>query len=155
MKKVFILLAVMIAIGFSIALAGDQENINALSLPDWAKWIISTVLGIGAVGSLVFGVLKKVIPGFEHSIAIIKKLLKIYTSAKPILQDTYVVNKYGDTLGEINTIIDEVEEFCNDTKINKKKDFLEKWKIKTVDSKKVMAALKASPILNAANEALK
>ena len=158
MKKLMISLVIVLAVCVSVAMAAD-DSINtflqSLPLPTWMKGIVAMLVGGGIIASAIGAFLAKVIPGFAHALTVVKKLLKIITTIKPILQDAYVVGKYGDTLAEANAIIDEVEEFCNDAKIIKKQDFLERWKIKTVNSAKVIAALKASPVIAAADEALK
>ena len=131
-----------------------SATINGINMPAWAKFVITTLMGGGFVGAIVLPLILKIFPWFSHSLSIFKQAMKIITSIKPIMQDAYVVQKYGDVLAEYNSIVDETEEMLNDAKVIKTQNFLEKLKIKTIDHDKVMTAIKVSPVIAAAESAL-
>jgi hypothetical protein len=143
------LLAILLT---ATACFADDSAIEAIKKLPW--WVQALLGGGGIVGTVITTFLSKIIPGFGHILTIFKKTMKAITVIKPILADKYVIDKYGDVLADYNAIVDETEEALNDVKIVKTRDFLEKYKIKTIDHSKVMAAIKLSPVIAALEETI-
>jgi hypothetical protein len=160
MKGIYFISAVMlICVGSVFADDSISQIISAIPLPAWAKGIISLLIGGGVVGGAVWTLIKKIlskfVPWAEHALNIIKTFSRAITKIKPILQDPYVVDKYGNLIADYNNIVDETELLFNSAKLITKQDFLEKYKVEAIDPQKVIKALKISPVVSAANEALK
>jgi hypothetical protein len=123
-------------------MADETESIiNSLPFPEWLRLTFSVLLGAGTVGAAALGIISKVVPGIMHAVTIVKKLLKIITAVKPILNDPYIREAYGSDIAAVNTIIDEIEAFCIDVGVKKSGDFLEKYKIKALNQQKLFDTL--------------
>ena len=159
MKKIAGITIILVCV--SVVMAAD-DSLNAVlqSIPGpvWLKGLLAVILGTGVVGALVRKIIGKTaakwIDWAIHAMKVIKKFASAISKIKPILKDSYVIEKYGNLLSEYNQIVDEVEVLCNEGGIVKTQNFLEKYKVELIDHEKVMKALKSSTLIKSGENAI-